>query len=34
LRLCLVNCADQLQLNIQPLPEAPAFGFDWQAIHE
>jgi hypothetical protein len=34
LRLCLINCAAQLQLNIQPLPEAPAFGFDWQTSYE
>ena len=28
LRTCLTDCADQLQLDIQPLPTAPAFGFD------
>jgi hypothetical protein len=30
LRTCLTELADQLQLDISPLPKAPAFGFDWQ----
>jgi hypothetical protein len=31
LRTCLTDCAQQLQLDIHPLPTAPAFGFDWQS---
>jgi hypothetical protein len=31
LRTCLTDCAHQLQIEIEPLPTAPAFGFDWQS---
>jgi hypothetical protein len=34
LRACLTDLADQLQLDIPPLPTAPAFGFDWQSHYE
>jgi hypothetical protein len=27
---CLSDCAQQLELDISPLPTSPAFGFDWQ----
>jgi hypothetical protein len=30
LRNLLNDCAQQLQLDISPLPTPPAFGFDWQ----